>query len=698
MTASVTSAVLASVVCLTVGIAIAFRRPFRTLYTRFAAFTFAIFFWNAGAFIEGLTGHTFAGLKIWAALFIPPTLILFFAEMLRARGAFVKRITQFSYIATLTFFLILLSPLASLFVTRFLIAVYVIGAGLCVLKLLRDHRTNARSDIEKTRLSYLFFGGLITLLLASGDLLPASPLPSALAHLALTFYVYFLYQGLVSHRLMNMVELLGKAAVVGVLSLILSSIYSILVLWVGEEEQSLWIFNTIVASFVILILFEPIKRFVEDTTEKILFRQQYELRQSAQSLTQRLRTTIRVDTMQSRILETFQGQAAHGSVYVRDAGDEMSLRRVGSMGQTPPLLITLSKHPSLLQELRSTRRPILLEEVTYRAEDLPLMLTNENPALQREMERTQETISSLQELEAQVMVPMLSGDKMVGVFALGGPGMTRLSTDDLTAFLSLGEAAAIVVENSQEYEKRRERDRLVEIGEMATGMAHEIRNPLGAIKGAAQCLDPEDLPEESQEFVDVIIEEVDRLGNVVGQFLNYARPYRGDPVPTDINQVISQTVKLFTHAKLAPDLMIVQDLTHDLPPVELDPEQLKQVLLNLMRNAVEAMPEAGELTLKTTIDHAPVFTKSGLEDRNRGLENANLQIKVIDTGEGIPADQLKRIFLPFFTTKTQGTGLGLAICQRMVENSGGRLEVSSQVGVGTTFTLRFKVSQESAAH
>jgi len=117
-----------------------------------------------------------------------------------------------------------------------------------------------------------------------------------------------------------------------------------------------------------------------------------------------------------------------------------------------------------------------------------------------------------------------------------------------------------------------------------------------------------------------------------------------------------------------------------------------------MRNAVEAMPEAGELTLKTTIDHAPVFTKSGLADRNRGLENANLQIKVIDTGEGIPADQLKRIFLPFFTTKTQGTGLGLAICQRMVENSGGRLEVSSQVGVGTTFTLRFKVSQESAAH
>jgi len=142
--------------------------------------------------------------------------------------------------------------------------------------------------------------------------------------------------------------------------------------------------------------------------------------------------------------------------------------------------------------------------------------------------------------------------------------------------------------------------------------------------------------------------------------------------------------------------MIVQDLTHDLPLVELDPEQLKQVLFNLMRNAVEAMPESGDLTIKTTIDHAPAFGRSGSQDRSHGLENANLQIKVIDTGVGIPADQLKRIFLPFFTTKTNGTGLGLAICQRMVENSGGRLEVSSQVGVGTTFTLRFKVSQETS--
>ena len=296
---------------------------------------------------------------------------------------------------------------------------------------------------------------------------------------------------------------------------------------------------------------------------------------------------------------------------------------------------------------------------------------------------------------AMVVIPMLTEERIVGLFALGGPGAKRLASEDLTALISVGESAAIVIENSKEFELRRERDRLVEIGEMATGMAHEIRNPLGAIKGAAQCLNPEDLQEDQQEFVDVIIEEVDRLGGVVGQFLDYARPYHGNPQPTAVNDVISQTVRLFTHDKLSPNLMIIQDLTHDLPAVNVDPEQLKQVLFNLMRNAVEAMDGTGDITIKTSINHVPIHQRRTNDGSERSLDNENVVVQVIDNGPGIAPEHLKRIFLPFFTTKTRGTGLGLAICQRMVENSGGRLEVASEVEVGTTFTLHFKVTSDA---
>ena len=181
---------------------------------------------------------------------------------------------------------------------------------------------------------------------------------------------------------------------------------------------------------------------------------------------------------------------------------------------------------------------------------------------------------------------------------------------------------------------------------------------------------------------------------MVGQFLDYARPYQGDSEPTSVNDVISQTVRLFTHDKLSPDLMIIQDLTHDLPPVRVDAEQLKQVLFNLMRNAVEAMEDGGEITLKTSIDHAPLHHRRNNDGSARAIENENVVIHVTDTGTGIPPEQLNRIFLPFFTTKTRGTGLGLAICQRMIESSGGRLEVSSELGVGTTFTLHFKVTSD----
>ena len=139
---------------------------------------------------------------------------------------------------------------------------------------------------------------------------------------------------------------------------------------------------------------------------------------------------------------------------------------------------------------------------------------------------------------------MLDRDRVVGLLCLGAERLSEAySTNELARLLSLAEACAIIIENSQEYEKRRERDRLAAIGEMAAGMAHEIRNPLGAIKGAAQCLDPATLPIESQEFVDVIIEEVDRLNRVVSAFLEYARPFRGNPVAVDVNDVVAGTVQ-----------------------------------------------------------------------------------------------------------------------------------------------------------
>jgi signal transduction histidine kinase len=263
---------------------------------------------------------------------------------------------------------------------------------------------------------------------------------------------------------------------------------------------------------------------------------------------------------------------------------------------------------------------------------------------------------------------------------------------------------AITVQNSKLYERMKERDRLAALGEMAAGLAHEIRNPLGAIKGAAQLLTPpagdgaagsdgHGVPPEAREFLGIIVEEANRLNRVVSQFLDYARPYRGEPQPLDVNEVVRKTAQLVTPPPLSsdapdapppPPVEVHLQLADELPRTRADAEQLRQVFLNLAINAVQAMPSGGKLTISTALRKPGRRAMSMLEVRFR------------DTGVGIPAQELKNLFIPFYTTKDKGTGLGLPISQRIVENHGGTIEVRSRVGVGSTFTVVLPVVVEEA--
>jgi two-component system, NtrC family, sensor histidine kinase HydH len=212
---------------------------------------------------------------------------------------------------------------------------------------------------------------------------------------------------------------------------------------------------------------------------------------------------------------------------------------------------------------------------------------------------------------------------------------------------------------------------------MAAGLAHEVKNPLGAIKGAAQLLgEPGEGSEPdptTREFIGIILEEVDRLDRVVRSVLDYGRPSKGDPGLVDVNAAVRRTLQVLSSSQgKATRLVLSTDDT--LPPVRLDEEQLRQVVMNLVNNAEEAMGGGGEVRVTT-------------RPRSAGSGRGYVEIVVQDHGPGIPADVLKHLFVPFFTTKPRGTGLGLAISQRMVQAMGGHIEVTSQEGEGSTFAI-----------
>jgi len=217
-------------------------------------------------------------------------------------------------------------------------------------------------------------------------------------------------------------------------------------------------------------------------------------------------------------------------------------------------------------------------------------------------------------------------------------------------------------------EQLRRADRLSALGELSAGMAHEIRNPLGSIRGTAEILrDGVDPTDRRYEFAEILVKEVERLNKVVEDFLRFARPAAGQG-HFSLRETLREVVLLVQQQAGKSGVRIA---FADDPDCELagSQEQLKQAFLNLALNALQAMDRGGELKIGTA-QFGP-----------------RVNVSFTDTGRGIAAENLKKIFNPFFTTREGGTGLGLAITHRIVESFGGKMEVESEPGRGSTFSM-----------
>ncbi len=223
-------------------------------------------------------------------------------------------------------------------------------------------------------------------------------------------------------------------------------------------------------------------------------------------------------------------------------------------------------------------------------------------------------------------------------------------------------------------------DRMATIGELASGIAHEIRNPLAGIQGAIQIL-AEGLPKEDPrtQVTDEIQKQIYKLERLVRDLLNYAKPVPTNYLPTDINGLVDKVLSFFVTQRGMPvNYKIEKKLFSSLPRTMIDPSSMEQAFLNIILNAQKAMPKGGTFTVSTVA--LP-------QRKDDGKEVREVQIIFEDTGVGIPGENLSKIFNPFFSTRTDGTGLGLAIAKNIVEQHGGRIEVESQVNVGTRFVI-----------
>ena len=221
-------------------------------------------------------------------------------------------------------------------------------------------------------------------------------------------------------------------------------------------------------------------------------------------------------------------------------------------------------------------------------------------------------------------------------------------------------------------ESVRRKDRLAAVGRVAAGLAHEIRNPLGAMRGAIQVLET-NMPPESihSSLMDIILKESDRLNRIITNFLDYARPMAGEFVQTNVGETIKDTISLLKHSPDIKDHHILEyDIGDESVQISADQTQLKQIFWNLARNAIQAMPDGG--TFRISLEKIP---------------NNRIRITFADTGLGMSQDHVEQLFEPFSNSTTGGTGLGLSIVYQIVKDHNGAINVRSRKGEGTVITV-----------
>jgi two-component system, NtrC family, sensor histidine kinase HydH len=681
------SALVAAIVGLAIGGSVLLRDVRRSSYVLFATFAFNIALQKLFSFFEVVThpSEWFRWVAMLCAVSLPATAQRFFQAFL-GDDAGPPPLSRSTVVGAAGLYMALF---ASLFIgpshalhqtTWFGLAfvLYVFGGlYLSVLYLYRRYRaTNSR--VEKIRLLYLVVGGVATITAALLDVLSWTP---SLANILITVYLYFLSQSLVRYRLLDLNELLGRMMVLATLVLITTLIFGVLVKWVDPTDNGLFFFNTLLASAAILIVFDPLRTWVEKVVNRWMFHEKYELAVRMANLRADLMNIIDLREAVPKVLSALEDsrRVTHASIYFVDQ-DGSGYDLVGHIGPKPEARLDAVANRAFLERLR--RGGVLSLEGLE--QEMSALKLNQN----EEREGLLLMVRALDLLSGSVVLGMVSEEQLLGMLVLKDERLREAySSDEIELFRGVTASLGVTLQNSQVYERMKERERLAALGQMAAGLAHEIRNPLGSIKGAAQYLQPvNQQPADPgvKEFLDIIVEEVDRLNKIVSQFLDYARPYRGDPKPLDVNEVVKKTVQL-VEKDAPPRVEISINTVEGLPPVRADAEQLRQVFLNLTLNALQAMPQGGRLQIATNLRRAT----------RRGAAAAFVEVRFRDNGVGIPPHDLKNLFIPFFTTKEKGTGLGLPISQRIIENHGGTIEVRSQPGAGASFTVLLPIEADA---
>lgn len=541
----------------------------------------------------------------------------------------------------------------------FLFAFYfLLGVGSSLINLMLKYKRSTAAG--KMQIRYVFLG---TFLSASIGALVAIILPllgfSRLYFLALPatlIMIGFLAYTIVKHRLMDISVIVSRFVAEIFTVLFLGTIYLSLVwlhnVYISPTIGIVFLVFTILYGVLVGQIYQGIRLFIQTTSDKVFLRGKYNYYKELSEVTMRVGEKLSFVSILQTLYKTFDD------------------------------VIEISNSRIFLPEHFSDPEKISKRYVVFGKEPLPQVKEEEilvDDSLVKKLISGRVPIHNLHDRNRVLIVPCLLEDRLIAIFVLGKKLSEDHYTDEDVRLLEvLASQAAMALDHSRTYEKIKSdleavetqlsrSQRLAALGTLTAGVTHEIRNPLTVIRSETERLaNQERNLSDLEQYRDLVLKHVDRVAGIVQRMLSMAKEKPQKDKEIDLNEIIEASLQLVSTngVKLKKDLELV-------PLIKGDPVELEEVFVNLMQNAIHAMPEGGTLTIKTYIDEGRAVAE------------------VTDTGKGIPPEIKEKIFDPFFSTRHEGTGLGLSIAYRIIREHGGDIRITSEVGKGTTFKILF---------
>ena len=553
------------------------------------------------------------------------------------------------------------------FIIAILIAFFYMGQGY----------THADS-YHRQRLKYFFLAVGVSFTLGSLNFLPVFglrvyPLGSVVVSIGLLIAVY----SVVQHRLMDLSLFMAKglAYIFSIFILGVPAMFIIIFLEKYFYQQADLSFSLLllVVGFAAALSFQKVKERMDRTMQQIIVKDKYYYHRVLENFSKRLVTMVDLNRLLHMLAETVERSmgVSRISIFLYNPEKEIfrsALARGSSennLGDT-----SFKSGDPCIHWLQEKKEAVVRAEI------------ERNPRRREE----KEFLDMMTGLQAEVCLPLIYMDRLIGFINLGHKSQEEMYyREDLDLLNTLANQLAIAIENANLYENlkksqniMRRADRLASLGTLISSLAHEIRNPLVSIKTFTQLL-PERLEDEEfrNYFLKVASGEIDRLTTLINELLGFARPSEPNLCGEDVNALIEKMEFLIITEARKKNITISKNFSPHLPLVMVDAEQIKQVLLNVLLNAVQAIPGEGQIWVETRV----------VQVLREETSERFVQIEVRDTGVGIPKENLDRVFDPFFSTRPDGSGLGLAISYQIIHEHGGFIDLESEVDKGTSFRV-----------